>query len=255
MQYKLSIITINYNNLTGLQKTIESVLSQTWKEFEYIVIDGGSNDGSIEYIQSKRNSFTFWTSEKDNGIYHAMNKGIEKATGEYILFINSGDTFFDQNVLEKVIPEIMLNKHVGVYYGDGIGIKQNNFSKTIYTPKEITLSQFYFSSVPHSAFSFIHKSLFFKFGKYNQELKYCSDWLLFLDMFLAGVTFQKLNSTNVGIFELDGLSSQEAARLERENLIASRPGLFEDSIELKKIRDDTLRRRCKRLLITLTKKF
>ena len=94
MKPKISIITINYNNFEGLKKTIKSVINQTWKDYEYIVIDGGSNDGSVEYLKSLDNTINFWVSEADNGVYHAMNKGINKANGEYLLFLNSGDHFF-----------------------------------------------------------------------------------------------------------------------------------------------------------------
>ena len=98
---KLSIITINYNNLEGLKRTVESVVNQTWHEFEYIIIDGASNDGSAAYIESQSHHFDYWESEKDSGIYNAMNKGIKVATGEYLLFLNSGDHLFNDSVLEQ----------------------------------------------------------------------------------------------------------------------------------------------------------
>ena len=98
---KLSIITINYNNLAGLQKTIESVVSQTFRDFEWIVIDGGSVDGSRELIERYANSFSYWVSEPDKGIYNAMNKGIVVAKGDYLLFLNSGDWLCDEMALER----------------------------------------------------------------------------------------------------------------------------------------------------------
>jgi glycosyltransferase involved in cell wall biosynthesis len=97
----LSIITINYNNLSGLEKTIQSVLNQTLKNFEFIIIDGGSTDGSKEYNQEKNEFIDCWVSESDNGIYHAMNKGIKMAKGEYCLFLNSGDYLVDSEVSKK----------------------------------------------------------------------------------------------------------------------------------------------------------
>ena len=101
MNNKLSIITINYNNLEGLKRTVESVINQTSKEFEYIVIDGGSNDGSGAYIESKSEHIDYWVSEPDKGIYNAMNKGIAKASGEYLLFLNSGDHLFSNRGKNK----------------------------------------------------------------------------------------------------------------------------------------------------------
>ena len=99
---KLSIITINYNNADGLQKTIKSVISQTFKNFEYIIIDGHSSDKSIDVIKENENYFAYWCSEKDRGIYDAQNKGIQKAKGDYLLFLNSGDCLENEKVLEKV---------------------------------------------------------------------------------------------------------------------------------------------------------
>lgn len=101
---KLSIITINYNNVNGLQKTLESVFRQTCKEFEYIVVDGASEDGSKELLEQflAKADFPFrWISEPDNGIYAAMNKGIRMAQGEYLHFLNSGDWLTDEKVVEK----------------------------------------------------------------------------------------------------------------------------------------------------------
>ena len=98
---KLSIITINKNNCEGLQRTIDSVLSQTWHDFEWIVIDGDSTDGSKELIEKYQKHFTYWCSEPDKGIYNAMNKGITASKGEYLIFMNSGDCFYNEMVLEE----------------------------------------------------------------------------------------------------------------------------------------------------------
>lgn len=94
-KFKLSIITVNLNNKDGLQKTIESVISQTCKDFEWIIIDGGSVDGSKDIIEKYSKEIDYWVSESDQGIYHAMNKGILRSHGEYLLFLNSGDYLFD----------------------------------------------------------------------------------------------------------------------------------------------------------------
>src|ERR1044072_8154433 len=98
---RVSVITINFNDGKGLERTIHSVLSQTRPAFEFIVIDGGSKDESLEVINRHRDKITHWISEKDSGIYDAQNKGIAKASGEYLLFMNSGDCFYDDTVLKK----------------------------------------------------------------------------------------------------------------------------------------------------------
>ena len=82
----ITIITVNYNNETGLEKTLKSVCTQSYNDFEYIVIDGGSTDGSLEIIERYKSFISYWVSEKDNGVYHAMNKGINRAKGDFILF-------------------------------------------------------------------------------------------------------------------------------------------------------------------------
>ena len=101
---KFSIITVNYNNKEGLRKTIESVIHQTFNDYEYIIIDGGSTDGSVDIIKEYNDKISYWISEKDKGIYNAMNKGIRVSTGDYLLFLNSGDHLSENNVLEKVFP-------------------------------------------------------------------------------------------------------------------------------------------------------
>ncbi|WP_302015691.1 glycosyltransferase family 2 protein, partial [uncultured Akkermansia sp.] len=99
---RFSIITINLNNREGLRKTILSVLEQKCRDFEYIVIDGASTDGSIDVIREYEHSITSWISEKDSGIYNAMNKGLARAGGEYIYFLNSGDFFYSPHVLSEI---------------------------------------------------------------------------------------------------------------------------------------------------------
>ena len=97
---KLSIITINLNNKNGLSETISSVIAQTFTDYEYIIIDGQSTDGSLEVIKQNANHINQWISENDHGIYNAMNKGLNLAKGEYCLFLNSGDSLYDSDVLQ-----------------------------------------------------------------------------------------------------------------------------------------------------------
>jgi glycosyltransferase involved in cell wall biosynthesis len=102
---KLSVITINYNNCDGLRKTIESVVSQTFTDFEYIIIDGGSTDGSVDVIKEYAGRIDYWVSERDRGCYHAMNKGVKVAQGEYVIFMNSGDSFYTNDVIDAFVKE------------------------------------------------------------------------------------------------------------------------------------------------------
>lgn len=201
-KYKISIITINYNNLEGLKKTIESVSSQTWQEFEYIIIDGGSTDGSVDYIESKKELFEYWVSESDQGVYHAMNKGIEKASGEYLLFLNSGDHFYDKSVLKK-------NQHYLVDF-DLVYFNQYVIGETKKFVKEYpdTLSFAYFlkDNLPHQA-TFIKKNIFKKVGLFKEDFKIVADWKFFIDCVCKyNSSYLHVNETLI-FFYLGGVSS------------------------------------------------
>ncbi len=112
---KLSIITINFNNRNGLERTARSIVEQTFRDYEWIVIDGGSTDGSQDILKEYSAHIAFGVSERDGGIYEAMNKGLERASGEYVQFLNSGDSFIDRDVLERVFAD---NRLADVNYGD-----------------------------------------------------------------------------------------------------------------------------------------
>jgi glycosyltransferase involved in cell wall biosynthesis len=99
---KISIVTINYNRISDLKKTFSSVVGQAFKDYEYIVIDGGSTDGSLLFLEENSSAITYWVSEPDGGIYDAMNKGAQIATGEWIIFLNAGDTFFSNDTLQDL---------------------------------------------------------------------------------------------------------------------------------------------------------
>ena len=201
---KLSIITINFNNLVGLKRTVESVLNQTWNEFEYIVIDGGSTDGSAAYIESQSYKIDYWVSEPDKGIYNAMNKGITKSTGEYLLFLNSGDYLNDSSILNKnhiyLKDKEIICFNINEIREEGIRIKKS--------PAEMTFSQLFIDTIPHQS-TFIKKSLFSKAGLYDENLKIVSDWKFFI------IAFGKFNASYLYLDEdfstyfFDGISSQK----------------------------------------------
>jgi glycosyltransferase involved in cell wall biosynthesis len=175
---KISIITINFNNHAGLRQTIQSVAKQTSGDFEYIVIDGGSNDGSIKLLEENSSKITYWVSEPDRGIYHAMNKGIAKATGEYCLFLNSGDCLAENSTIEKLCMEL---SGEDIIYGNWYKSFPNGKTEPETFPDQIT---FYFLafhySLPHQA-TVIRRDLFDKIGSYDEGLKMVSDWKFFLD--------------------------------------------------------------------------
>ena len=106
--YPFSIITINYNNKIGLEKTLNSISSQKNKNFEFVIVDGGSTDGSVDLLRKNSKIISKYISEKDSGIYHAMNKGIKMSSGNYLIFINSGDCLVDENVTDEIHVRIVL---------------------------------------------------------------------------------------------------------------------------------------------------
>ena len=198
---KLSIITVNLNNLNGLEKTVSSVLSQSWKDFEYFVIDGGSTGGSAQFLQKVSKDLTGWISEKDRGIYHAMNKGIAKATGEYLLFINSGDCLVNNNILAQVKDELTGE---GIIYGDLTLIKKDGTIEPKIYPDLLTFSYVWEQSLPHPA-AFIRKDMFEKLGNYNEKVRITSDWQFFmLALFSIGADYKHINK-EITVFNLDGI--------------------------------------------------
>jgi len=200
---KISIITINYNNKAGLQRTIESVAGQTVKNFEFIVIDGNSNDGSKEVLEKYADEFTYYCSESDLGIYNAMNKGIRIATGQYLLFLNSGDSLYDSLVIETI--ENQISEDHGIYYGDII-YDEITQQKRVSFPDELTFNFFYEANLSHQA-SFIKRSLFEDLFYYNEDFKIASDWEFFIYAICkANITYKHLNIL-VTTYDATGISS------------------------------------------------
>lgn len=151
-----SIITINYNNATGLEQTIKSVLGQTSHDYQFIIIDGGSTDGSVEIIKQNAEHIDYWVSEPDGGRYPAMNKGIKQAKGDYLNFMNSGDTFHSSTVLEDVAKMNLTEDIItGGFYDQEKGIKH------VIKPQEVTLLTMLKNTFNHQA-TFIKRHLFDK---------------------------------------------------------------------------------------------
>jgi glycosyltransferase involved in cell wall biosynthesis len=205
---RFSIITINFNDKLGLQKTIESVISQTFADIEFIVIDGDSSDGSKLVIDQYSNQITKWVSEKDNGIYHAMNKGIKIATGDYLLFLNSGDIFIDQKVLTAAANNI--DGNADLYYGD-IYFNQKDKITKVNFPSKLTFDFFFDNNLSHQA-TFIKRVLFDTIFMYNEAFKVASDWEFNIyAVCKANVSYSHLNQY-ITIYDGAGISSDENNR-------------------------------------------
>ena len=237
---KLSIITINYNNAEGLRKTLASVAAQTYRDIEHIIIDGGSTDGSVdvilEYAQGESTFASFsvtssihtinWSSEKDNGIYNAMNKGIRKAIGDYCQFLNSGDTLASPDVTERMMTEMdSINAKrsadnedpIDVLYGDmlKVGMKTRNSRDNSGGNDGVTLNMFYRGCLNHSP-AYIKRSLFDEYGLYDETLKICSDWKFYMQSIVLGKATTKHVNIIVTHFDMNGISETRKDILNEE---------------------------------------
>ena len=206
----LSIITINKNNAAGLERTCQSVVCQTFENFEWIVIDGASNDTSVDIINKYAYKMAYWISEPDTGIYNAMNKGIRKAQGEYCLFLNSGDWLISSSTLESVFNEINSTFPADIYFSD---LVKSDGTVNHYS-KNITINDLLDGPISHQN-SLIRRSLFVEHGYYNENLRISSDWEFFLKESWKYKTKFSHIETNISIFDVHGIGSQVS--LERTN--------------------------------------
>lgn len=171
----ISIITVNYNNAVGLERTIKSVQEQTMHDFEHIIIDGGSNDGSKDIIVKYKESFSYQVSEPDNGIYHAMNKGAFKANGKYLYFLNSGDHFEHKTSLESISKYF---DDQDIIYSN-IKVVNGESSRINYAPEELSF-MYLINDLPCHQATFYRKEFFDKIGGYDDSLEIVADWNLFI---------------------------------------------------------------------------
>lgn len=203
---KVSIITISYNNAKGLKETIESVVMQDFDDYEYIVIDGGSSDDSKNILNHYSDHIAYWVSEPDNGVYHAMNKGIAAAKGEYLHFLNSGDKYAAKDILSKLFSQEYAEPLVRTVQVCDYGARQVDWNNL--GDREVTLYDMYTNTMLHQA-TFIHRNLFDKYGLYDENLKIVSDWKFFLKAIVGGEKTIFVNIRSV-IFEMNGISTTKS---------------------------------------------
>lgn len=201
----ISIITIVYNNERGIEKTISSVINQTYNNIEYIIIDGGSNDQTVPIIKKYNDKIDYWISEPDNGIYNAMNKGIKVAKGEYLNFMNSGDTFTKNTIIEEIMN--LKEENDAIIYGNIIKCYKYHTQRSCgITKSKPDIVDFYKNTIHHQS-AFIKKELFNKYGLYEEKYKLASDWLFFI--IAVGIGKEKVHycKLDIAYFMMDGSSS------------------------------------------------
>lgn len=204
----LSIITINYNNLQGLKKTMQSVFDQTFTDYEYIIIDGGSTDGSIEYIKEHATKLSHVVCEKDNGIYDALNKGSRLAGGTYLHHLNSGDAYYEKNSLELLFKTFPTEDFV--YCNQDL---PGHFLKEY--PSILNYSFFCRDAVPHQA-TIIKRSFFETAGPFSETYSMGGDYKFFLEAVLVKQCSYRHAAVTLVAFDMNGVSSLQAERLRQE---------------------------------------
>ena len=232
----LSIITINYNNAEGLAKTLKSVLSQTNTQFEHVIVDGASTDNAVEIIQQyEKDAFprgikVTWVSEKDKGIYNAMNKGIKMASGEYIQILNSGDCLAADTVVVDMYCALKEKEYPEILYGNMLKTvdwktyqRDNCGAISEYTPNSFLY--FYNGTLNHDC-AYIRRSLFDQFGYYNENMKICSDWEWYVRAIVLGNVQSVYVNIDVTIFDMNGVSesagkNKHIIKQERSEYLAS----------------------------------
>lgn len=207
---KLSIITIAYNNLAGLRKTAESVLSQTTNDFEWIIVDGASTDGTQEYLQEIRQQWHGDTdslhiiSEPDSGIYNAMNKGIRLAHGEYLLFLNSGDCLAENDTIEQLYKQpVATDIAYGYQYDD---VNGERVLEQCIDVAYITFDTLRNTHIPHQS-TLIRREALLRLGGYDESYKIVSDWAIMMKgLFKYDLTIARIPQY-IAVYDTNGISS------------------------------------------------
>lgn len=201
---KVSVITVSRNSATTIEQTIRSVLCQSYKNIEYIIIDGDSTDGTQRIIEKYKDSLAYYVSEKDDGLYYAMNKGISKATGDIIGIINSDDWYAD-NIVKDVVNFFEAND-VELLYGKVICVSEDNEeTEDLRAPLE---NIWYQMPLAHPSV-FAKKSIYDKFGAFNVNYRVTSDYELMLRLYVENIKFKFIDKV-CAYFRLGGLSSTHA---------------------------------------------
>ena len=180
---KVSIITVSYNSVETIQDTMRSVFNQTYSDLEYVVIDGGSTDGTMDIIKQQEKEIARWVSERDGGIYFAMNKGIEMCDGEIVGILNSDDVFADDNVVDDVVS-LFRTSGADIVYANLVYVERNDLSKVVrrWVAGNYKRNMFLMGWMPPHPTFFIRLEHYKKWGSYKTELRSSADYELMLRM-------------------------------------------------------------------------
>ncbi len=221
---KITVVTVTYNCASLVEKTIQSVLAQTYPDIEYIIIDGLSTDGTVDIIKKYEKQISYWVSEKDNGIYSAMNKGLQKATGDWTFFLNAGDAFYSDSVLNNIdFAHYRKEDNIGFIFGriqmltlKGIKVINKN-------------DPFYLNPQAFKGMGFSHQAVFVrtdlaKLFRFDERFKLCADYNMFVNIVKNGYTGKKLDDIISIIYGVDGTSQRnEITQFKEAAIICNYP--------------------------------
>ena len=244
----ITIVTIVYNAVSTIENTILSIIGQTYSNIEYIIIDGGSTDGTKDIIKKYENKVAKWISEPDKGIYDAMNKGIKMATGEWINFMNAGDTFYHSNTIDNIFSDNLSN--YDVVYG-AVNMKYEDFDKIIRPKHRISRNH---------PMPFNHQSVFVRISLHKMNLfdityRYAADYNFFCKIYK--IARYKETDQIIANYSVDGISSTNGIAVNKER-IKSNPCIYTYYLHVLYYRNRFIKSilnklRCKKFINTLRK--
>ena len=215
---KVSIITVCFNSQKTIRKTIKSVISQSYKNYEYIIIDGGSTDNTIKIINEYKKCISVFISEKDKGIYDAINKGIKKSTGSVVSILHSDDIFYNNQTTKKVMSYFSSNLKLDCLIGNTL-ITKNNSKKVIRNYKANSFKKWmlYLGFSPPHPSTFFSKKIYKKFGLYNKKYNIAGDFEFYVRIFLKQNILLRIVNKNFILMKSGGRSSESL----KSNFISS----------------------------------
>ncbi|WP_339921723.1 glycosyltransferase family 2 protein [uncultured Flavobacterium sp.] len=216
---KISIITVVYNNDKTIKDAIESVLSQSYPNLEYVIIDGGSKDNTVNLIREFENRLGYFISEKDNGLYDAMNKGIRATTGDVIGILNSDDLYQDSNVIEAVMEQFNNDPELDILYGDLVYVKSYDTNKVVrnWKSKDYYNNFFENANVPPHPSLFVKKEVYNKAGLFDLDYKIAADYEFMLRVFKKHNFNSKYFNRLVVRMRLGGASNASFSSIIKQN--------------------------------------
>jgi len=198
---KISVITVTLNNVDTIEETIQSVVNQSYKNIEYIIIDGGSTDGALDIIERYKKKISYFVSEPDKGIYNAMNKGAKVATGDYLYFINAGDTFINENILKEIVRELI--DDIDLLYGKVKVVGENNIP---HLKGWVSKSSLKFGMKISQQAMFVKRETFNKVNGLDERYKIAADFDLLCKILENGFSVKRINKV-ICNYDNSGVSS------------------------------------------------